>query len=207
MVARADFNGAQRRAYLLGVGGHHKNLTLLERAAFAVPAMLAGFLCTGCPVGADLDTPYNEYIVADNTSNVTSTTATTSTTMTAGGTTGGMMGCASAEPELVFADCAHETVCHGKTGMESPGAAAGLDLFSMNVRTALLDRPATGSMMVDCSAEKIIDTSNPVGSLLITSVAQTAPCGLEMPQYITTEPDAAMVQCITEWVNALVAGL
>lgn len=164
-------------------------------------AVLTGLLCVGCPLGADLDTPYTEYIVA-NTSTTTQSTATT-----AGATTGGMMDCATAEPELVFKNCVHETVCHGAPGKESPGAAAGLDLFSINVRTALLDRPATGSMKVDCSAEKIIDTMNPAQSLLITSVAHTAPCGLEMPDLSLKPPNPAEVQCITEWVNALVAAL
>ena len=189
MEVWANFNRSRRRA-----------------GSFALPPALAGLLCTGCPAGADLDTPYTEYVVVDNTINVTSTqdsTGSTSTT-TAGGTTGGMMGCANAAPELVFEYCA-ASICHGESGKVTPNAAAGLDLFAPDARTVLLDRPATGSMEVDCSAEKIIDTRNPAASLLITSVKHMAPCGLKMPVGRTT-PDPAEVQCITEWVNAVVAG-
>ena len=170
----------------------------------AWPAALAALLCTGCPVGADLDAPYNEYIVADNTSNVTSTGTPTSTTD--GGTTGGTRGCANEAPEVVFYYCA-ASICHGDPGKTSPDLANGLDLFAPDVRTRLLDLPGhMHSSGYDCTGEKIVDTANPAESLLIKAVDHTAqaPCAIRMPT--TLDPDPDQVQCITEWVNAVAAG-
>jgi hypothetical protein len=205
---RAEFNQAQHSARLSGVEAHQKQPASTSAARFAAPAILAALLCTGCPVGADLDAPYNEYVLVDNTSSAVGTqdgsTGSTSTT-TAGGTTGGAASCANEAPDVVFKNCAH-AICHGTPGMASPELTSGLDLFAPDVRTAVRDRPgsvhATGP---DCSAELVVNTANPAASLLITTLEYTAGCGVEMPVGIKAKPEE--IQCVTEWVNAVAAGL
>lgn len=163
---------------LLGVALHSKSRTaLLDR--IGATAVLA-LLCTGCPVGAELDTDPAQYVVV----NASTTT---------GATTGG--GCATIDDTLTM-NCSGD-ICHGEAGMTEP-PDSGLNLFTPDRDTALLDRAG-----MHCPNEKIIDTADPARSLLITTLAKTADCGVEMPGFPIMN---SHVQCIESWVTALATG-
>ena len=112
-------------------------------------AILAGLLCTGCPVGADLDTDYQEYIVQDQS--------------TVPSTTGAPTGCDDAAVDVVFTAKCSSSICHGTPGMATPGITSGLDLFSPDRNTALLDKASADSTC----AELVIDSATPGQSLML----------------------------------------
>jgi hypothetical protein len=144
--------------------------------------MLIGLGLTGCPAGAALDTPYEQY------------------DPTLGGTTGGNALCDNdnVNVEAMNYWCGTAT-CHGTEA--SSETAAPLWLFGPDRTTSLLDLPAVTE---DCTTELIVDTTTPENSLIIRSMRHTSPCGLEMPDGIDIEPDA--LACIEAWVNGLVDG-
>ncbi len=140
-------------------------------------AAWAALLCTGCPAGASLDTPYQDYELPSSGATNTSTTAT--------GTTGGMATCGDAEVDVIFAQCG-SSACHGDpTGFSSDTEVESKLWFYLPTRKAdWLNRPglARGTNGY-CSSEYIIDVANPSNSLLVTTLKGTSACGLKMPPF------------------------
>lgn len=146
-------------------------------------AMLVGLGLTGCPVAADLDTPYEQYAPQPSVAS----------------TTGGGGGCNNETVNEQALDywCGSKT-CHGTT--ESNETSAPLWLFSPTRTTDLLNLAVVTE---PCTAELVVNTTTPEESLIIRSMKHTSPCGLEMPDGIDVDPEA--LACIESWVNGMVA--
>jgi len=156
---------------------------------------MVGLGLTGCPTGATLDTPYEEY---EPTPTTVTNTVTSTTNTTTSSTTGGGEPCTDANVnELAMDYWCGTAACHGTA--ESEEAAAPLWLFSPTRTTDFLNLPAVTE---GCTAELIVNTTTPENSLLITSLKHTSPCGLEMPDGIDIEP--MELACIEQWVMSLV---
>lgn len=156
-------------------------------------AMLVGLGLTGCPTAATLDTPYEEYEpVPTGVTTNTNTNTVTSTT-----TSGGDPCNDSDVNDRAMSYWCGTPACHGTP--ESSEAAAPLWLFSPTRTTDMLDLPAVTE---GCTAELIVNTTNPENSLIITSMKHTSACGLEMPDGIDIDPTE--LTCIEQWVMGLV---
>ncbi|HEU5077149.1 MAG TPA: hypothetical protein VFU02_23320 [Polyangiaceae bacterium] len=165
-------------------------------------AMLVGLGLTGCPTGAELDTPYEEYEPIPTTVTNTATATTTATaTSTATSTTSGPGACDNSTVDEVMHYWCGTPICHGDIGVNN--ADAPLWLFSPNRATELLDLPATEE---GCTTELVINTTTPEQSLIITSMKHTTPaaCGIEMPKGGFEIPQMEYT-CIEQWVYSLVA--
>lgn len=101
------------------------------------------------------------------------------------------------------------SVCHGQPGVQSPVTlGAGLDLFRDDRETWLIDRPATYLGVSDTSncpdvPELLVDTKNPMDSLIIKKIEGRQSCGT--PEPIVGELSREAQQCITDWVLWLAA--
>jgi len=154
-------------------------------------AMFVGLGLTGCPTGADLDSDYEDYEPTPTTVTATSNTVSSSTTS-------GDPPCSDADVnDRAMSYWCGTAACHGD--IDENNAAAPLWLFSPTRTQDFLDLPAVTE---ECTAELIVNTTNPENSLLITALKHTSPCGLEMPDGIDITP--AELTCIEQWVNSLV---
>lgn len=152
--------------------------------------VLLGLTLTGCATGADLDTPYGEYR-PEPTVTSTSTSTVTSSTTSAGGA------CDDSNVNEALVGWCSGKSCHGDLNMNTDLAA--FWLFSPTRSTDLLNQPATTE---GCSAELIIDTTEPAASLLVTSLRGTSPCGVQMPKgFALNAPEQQA--CIEEWALGL----
>src|SRR5690606_7460363 len=126
-------------------------------------------------------------------------TGTGGATSTGTATTGGTM-CGDAEVDgLLYMRCGG-SICHGEPGGD-PNVSSGLFLFSPTRKADMLDRPGGVFDMNDCSAEFVISSANPSASLMITTLTQTAACGLRMP--VGPKLPQTDIDCITQWVNSV----
>lgn len=149
--------------------------------------VLMGLGLTGCPVGASLDSPYEDYNPTQGTPGTV-----TSTTSANGDCTD-----ADVDTRALNFWCGTST-CHGTP--ESNETNAPLWLFSPTRTTDLLNLAAVTK---ECTAELIVNTTTPDESLILRSIKHTSPCGLEMPDGIDVKPD--IMACIESWVNGMVA--
>lgn len=160
--------------------------SLTRKNGFGVLLSLA---LTGCPTGTVLDTPYEEYIPEPGPNPSTSTV--TSSTTSAGGP------CDDSNVNEALLDWCSGSSCHG--GVDKNDNMAPLWLFSPARSTEFLNLPAT---TVGCSAELIINTTDPDASLLVTSLQGTSPCGVKMPKgFVLSAPEQQA--CIEEWALGL----
>lgn len=154
--------------------------------------MLMGLGLTGCPEGATLDTPYDDYELptngADNPGNSSTTT--------------GLVDCDDSNVNEVLENWCSTSRCHGNpnTNNASEPASMPLWLFSPTRTSDWLNKPAATE---GCSAELLVNTTTPEDSLMITSLKQASPCGVEMPKDYPIEGEP--VACIEAWVLGIAA--
>ena len=183
-----------------------------SRLASVTASLALALLCTGCPVGGKLDGPYQDYIADISTSAVTSTAtsgaATTATATTVAGTTGvgGSTGVTSTgatattgpacDINMVFNLNCSSNSCHGTPGGDPTAPPSGLFLFG----------PPSDLMRlgIACPAEYIINPTDPMASLMLTTLRGTAACGVDMPQGFPLA--AEDIACVEQWVLASVGG-
>jgi hypothetical protein len=100
------------------------------------------------------------------------------------------------------------SVCHGQPGLASTiTLGAGLDLFTADRETVLVNKEASYIGVLDpencpTPGELLIDTANPMASLILTKLTEGAhACGSLMPSAGTI--DAMQMACVQEWVIAV----
>ena len=148
-----------------------------------------GLGLTGCPVGTDLDTPYQDYVSSTDSASKASTT-------------GGVVDCNDSNVNPVLTMYCGSPSCHGDPNANNAREPATMPLwiFSPTRATDWLNKPAVTE---GCSAELLVNTTTPENSLMITSLKQASPCGVEMPKSYPIEGDP--VDCIETWVLSLIA--
>lgn len=160
-------------------------------------AMVVGLGLTGCPAGASLDTPFEEYEPVPTTVDNTITNTATATS-----TTSSDPGCddSNVDDTMMVYWCG-SSACHGTPA--SSERAGPVWLFSPDRTTELLDLPAEWE---NCGTELVVNTAAPEKSLILTSINETVPppCDVDMPKGIEL-PDEEY-KCIEQWVYSLVAG-
>lgn len=129
------------------------------------------------------------------------------TSASAGGTTGvlptataGSDAPLDCEPiEDTFMYWCGTSACHGTSGDNVNTAPP--YLFPSDPIAAFVDVPAVSP---GCENELLINSIAPEKSLILTSVAQTSPCGIKMPAegFFVNDETAA---CIEQWVYQLAA--
>jgi hypothetical protein len=103
-------------------------------------------------------------------------------------------------------------ICHGSPGVASAlTLGAGLDLFTADRDTALLNAPATYAGVADpemcpTSPELLIDAANPDASLLLTKLNNTYSCGASMPVTQVEKFTSVELECVTAWVHFVAGG-
>ena len=103
------------------------------------------------------------------------------------------------------------SVCHGTPGVASAVTlGAGLDLFTADRETKLLNAPATYVGVADPSAcppmaeNLLVNATSPDASYMLTKFMNPAPCGDPMPLVgMSTQAD---IDCITQWVYYIAGG-
>jgi hypothetical protein len=152
--------------------------------------MLLGLELTGCPEGAPLDASYDSYIVPTNAANPGTASTTT-----------GVVDCDDSNVNDVLESWCSTSVCHGNpnTNNASEPESMPLWLFSPTRTSDWLNKPAVTE---GCSAELLVNTTTPEDSLMITSLKQASPCGVEMPKDYPIEGEP--VACIEAWVLSIV---
>lgn len=206
LSSKIDGLGLVKRAGALQSAAGQGSATPRKLVSRSWVSLLA-LVCTGCPVGAALDAPYEDYvppvggnITSGNGSGTVTGTGGASSTGTA--TTGGTM-CGDAEVDAIFLMKCSNVICHGDPG-GNPTVSSGLFLFSPTRNADMLDRPGIVSDKYDCSAERVIDSANPAASLMITTLTRTAPCNVQMP--VGPKLPQTDIDCITQWVNSVASG-
>jgi len=149
-----------------------------------------GLGLSACSVGAELDTPYADYVTYG------ATNATTSTS-----TTGGAIDCDDSNVNAVLAANCGTSGCHGDQGTNNAKEPESMPLwiFSPTRTTDWLNKPAVTE---GCSAEFLVNTATPENSLMITSLKQASPCGVEMPKSFPIEGEP--VACMEAWILSIV---
>jgi hypothetical protein len=109
----------------------------------------------------------------------------------------GTAGCVDVVTVLFPQKCG-TTACHNPTDHQ-----AGLDLVSPGVDARVNGVVSTSD---DCPGQTIADPSDPEGSLLLSKLSDTPPCGARMP-FATTPLSAVETDCIREWVAGLTPGM
>lgn len=151
--------------------------------------MLMGLGVTGCPVGTALDTPHEEYVPLSYGATNASTTA-------------GAVDCDDSNVNEVLTTYCSSSGCHGDPNTNNAGEPASrpLWIFSPTRTSDWLNKPAATE---GCSAELLVNTTTPEESLMITSLKQESPCGVEMPWMYPIEGDPVL--CMEAWILSLIA--
>ena len=105
----------------------------------------------------------------------------------------GVFDCVDFSENLIAGRCV--TACH-----EAGGQYPSLNLQGNDYAAALIDSPTNKS---ECDPTlRLINSENPVESLMFTKVTADFPCGRRMP-FVGRTLDEAEADCMLEWVESV----